>query len=378
MPGREQLSRIMCFLAAGLCVVAAGALPASATDPSAAAPPGPPATASQPAGPLLLFGPTRPPTPQQTETVLAFTRQHLPEQYEQLRRLLSEDPDRAAPMVHRLYQLYVNVRRFPAEIREAAIGRYQANLAISWARRELRRSEDPAERKRLTERLAKLITQQFDHEQTVKEYEVKRYAQRVVELSAEVEQLRTNRSQVIAERMQRLLAPPPTTSSRPAAHPPSFAGRPLTPEQTAEVTAFTRQYMPELHRQLQKLQKDNPARATLLLRRVRPLVVRARRYPSEVREAAIDRHKMNISIFAAVGEIRRTEDPAKKEKLIRGLRELVAKQFDYDQPVKEFETKLLKQQLAETKAEVERRRRDRQQIIAERLARFSAPRPEAS
>lgn len=356
--------------AVGAALLAAAVVCAFATD----APPGRhPATARRPSGPVLLFAPRRAPTAQQTKVVLAFAREHLPEQYERLRRLLDEDSARAGPMIHRLYRLYVSVRRFPPEVRKAAVGRYQANAAIYWTLRALRRSTDPAERKTLTDRLRKLITQQFDHEQTVQEHQLERFAQRAAELKAEIERLRSDREKVIARRIERLLAPPPT--SRPARDPHAPPRRrPLTPEQAAEVMAFASKHMPELHQRLEKLRKDDLQRARPLMRRLRRLVVRIKPYPPKVREAAIARHKVNVTIFETVRRIRQAEDPAETRQLTQRLRELVGRQFDYDQPVKEFEISLLKQQLAEARLEVERRRRDRERIIAERLKRLlSAP-----
>ncbi len=139
--------------------------------------------------------------------------------------------------------------------------------------------------------------------------------------------------------------------------------RQLSAEETEEIMAFIKEYAPRAYEPLKQLLETNPRRAQPLLRRMYRLYLRVQAYPPTVRAAAVNSHMLNLPIFKALGDLRRAKDPQEKKRLGDHLRELVAQRFDHDQVVREYEVERLEKRLADFKAEVERRRKNRQRII---------------
>ena len=151
--------------------------------------------------------------------------------------------------------------------------------------------------------------------------------------------------------------------------------RALPPEQLAEVMEFAKKYMPDLHEQLVKLQKDDPARARVLMRSVSRLYWEVRFYPENVLKAAVERHRANIAIFQARREYGEASPGAERDRIVAKLRELLGTQFEQDVIVKKYEIERLEKHLAELKQRVDEYQRERDTIIKERLERLLAPPP---
>lgn len=159
-----------------------------------------------------------------------------------------------------------------------------------------------------------------------------------------------------------------TTRSGPASrsHRPMGSGTALPPEQLDEMMAFLKEHMPELHQRLDRLRSESRPASQRLIGSTWQLYNRVRNYPPEIQTAAISRHQLNVSIFQAVADYQQAP-PAEKETRRTRIRELLAKQFEHDQVVKEYEVKRLTQQLANLRAELEERSKSRDRIIQERL-----------
>jgi hypothetical protein len=162
---------------------------------------------------------------------------------------------------------------------------------------------------------------------------------------------------------------PPATApaaSRPT-HPrwrPRASRGELTDEQKAEIMAFAKEYMPELYAQLKKLEKDDPRQARRLLQQLYWVYRRVQRYPAgEVRKAAVARRRVSVEIYKVRKAYGETTDKAQKAKLREQLTKLVGERFDYDQIVKEYDVKRLEKQLADLKAEIAERGRNRARTI---------------
>jgi hypothetical protein len=152
----------------------------------------------------------------------------------------------------------------------------------------------------------------------------------------------------------------------------------VTDEQKAEIMAFAKEYMPELHAQLVKLQKDDPRQARRLLGQLDRVRRRVQRYPAgEVRKAAIARRRLGVEIYKVRKAYGETADKAQKAKLREQLTKLVGERFDYDQIVKEYDVKRLEKQLADLKAEIAERRRNRSEAVAALVEQLLSP-PTAS
>ena len=171
------------------------------------------------------------------------------------------------------------------------------------------------------------------------------------------------------------LATAPATSrpARPRWRP--RGGRaPLTDQQKAEIMAFAKEYMPELYAQLDKLQKDDPRQARRLLLQLQWVWRRVQRYPAgEVRKAAVARRRLSVEIYKVRKAYGEATDKAQKAKLREQLTKLVGERFDYDQIVKEYDVKRLEKQLADLKAEIAERRRNRAKTVAAIIERLLSP-----
>jgi len=163
-------------------------------------------------------------------------------------------------------------------------------------------------------------------------------------------------------------------ASRPARRWTGRMRRALSPEQEAEMMAFTKKYMPELHKQFEQLAKQDPRKAARVRQQMYWLWRRVQRYPAgTVREAAVARQRINVDVYKVVRTYRQTADAGEKTKLRKELTSLLGRRFDYDQVVKEYDVKLLEKQLAELKAEVVRRRNSRREVITDAVTRLLTP-----
>jgi len=315
---------------------------------------------------------------QQKSDVLAFAKAHLPDEYARLQRLSRGDPAHATPAFARLYRLYLNVRRYPADVRDAAIDRHKVYREIYDTVHQLQRAGAPADKAPLLARLRTLLGRQFDREQVIREYEVKRLAQRVTDLATQLKRRKGERDKVIEQRLRKILQGPPKPSTRPTTRPKPRPGRgtfrPLDEKRRREVIAFAHKHMPELVQRLEKLTRTKPQRARVAMRQLHDLIRRIRAMPAAVGDAAIAVHKLNVAVHTAGARARRAAEPAEKDKLTGQMRALLRKQFDHEQVVDEFMVKRLGQQLAFLKTELRRRRRERAEIIAKRAERLAAPR----
>ena len=159
---------------------------------------------------------------------------------------------------------------------------------------------------------------------------------------------------------------------------PRGARAALTDQQTAEIMAFAKEDMPELYAQLVKLQTDDPRQARRLLQRLQRVWRRVQRYPvGEVRKAAVARRRLGVEIYKVRKAYGEATDKAQKAKLREQLTKLVGERFDYDQIVKEYDVKRLERQLADLKAEIAERRRNRTKAVAAIMERLLSP-PTAS
>jgi hypothetical protein len=167
-----------------------------------------------------------------------------------------------------------------------------------------------------------------------------------------------------------------TAASTPAPRWGARTRRAIPADQEAEMMAFTKQYMPELHKQFQQLEKDDPPRAARVHQQMYWLWRRVQRYPAgPVRDAAVARQRINVDVYKAARAYRQTADDGEKAKLRKELTELLGRRFDHDQVVKEYDITLLEKQLAELKADIERRRKNRTEVIADSVTRLLASLP---
>ena len=110
------------------------------------------------------------------------------------------------------------VQRYPAgEVRKAAVARHLLGVEIYKVCRAYHEAADEAQKAKLREQLTKLVGERFDHDQIVKEYDVKRLEKQLADLKAEIAERRRNRAERIATSMKQLLRVP--TPGRPPGRP---------------------------------------------------------------------------------------------------------------------------------------------------------------
>ena len=153
---------------------------------------------------------------------------------------------------------------------------------------------------------------------------------------------------------------------------PLFEDR-FTEEKLKEVMAFAKKHFPEEHERLEALRKESPRQFRRAIRRMWWLYKRVQHLPEKIQAAAVAKHRLNIAIFRMHRQIIQTDNQAEKAKLKKQLLDLLGKQFDNDQTIKEYKVKRLAQELAKLKAEIEQRKKDRKKIISKRLELLMKP-----
>ena len=148
-------------------------------------------------------------TEDKVKEVMAFAKKRFPEEYERLEALRKENPHQFRRAIRRMWWLYRRVRHLPEEIQAAAVAKHRLNIAIFQTRREFLQTDDQAKKAKLTKKLGSLLEKQFDNDQTVKEYMIKRLEQQLAELKAEIKQRKKDRKKILTERLERLLRPGP-------------------------------------------------------------------------------------------------------------------------------------------------------------------------
>jgi len=142
-----------------------------------------------------------------------FIAQYLPELDARLKVLRKDNPDEARQLTQQVWWLWRRVRRYPPEIRKVAVEWHKLNVEIWTVARTARDTTDPAQRKESLERLRKLLRQQMDADQVLKEYDIKRLEAQLAEVREEVRRRRAERDKIIEERLARMLAPRPTATA---------------------------------------------------------------------------------------------------------------------------------------------------------------------
>ena len=126
--------------------------------------------------------------------------------------------------------------------------------------------------------------------------------------------------------------------------------------------------------ELEELLESDPRRALPRLHHVRGLYQRMSRYPEDVREAAMKSWRLSLDLFRLRGEHGRADDEGEKARLVKSMRALLGRQFDYDQVVRGYDIKRVDRHIKELRAEVRRRRKDRNKIVEEKLGELLRPR----
>ena len=143
---------------------------------------------------------------------MAFAKENAAELYERALALQKQDPQRAAVLMDDLYRLYRHAQEYPPEVRRPVLEKQRLNVAIYRELREFRQADSDKRREEAKTQIQQLLGAQFDAEQAIRDYDVKRLAKQLEELKAQLDQHKQNRAGIISDRLNRLLKSPATAS----------------------------------------------------------------------------------------------------------------------------------------------------------------------
>lgn len=141
----------------------------------------------------------------------------------------------------------------------------------------------------------------------------------------------------------------------------------ITEEQEQEVLNFLKEHRPEQYERATKLRDDHPRRYRWIIRTWWYFIQKVQHMPPELRDATIRERDAQVRIIKRVREIRRTDDPAKKEKLKQQLRKDVTDHFEAEQTLRKQRLDRLIEQIDRIKSELKERREQREKIVEERV-----------
>lgn len=178
--------------------------------------------------PRMRPGPFGPLTEEETEKVLAFMAEHLPELHERLQTLKEENPARFRAYMRRLrfeVRRLERLRRHDPEAFKGALAEKRLHLEVWHLVVRYRRAEDEPRREAIRDELEDVLERLFEAETVAREGEVRRLEERLKHVRERLKKRTANRDRIIEERLERLLSGErpesrPKRRHRPADAPP--------------------------------------------------------------------------------------------------------------------------------------------------------------
>ncbi len=165
--------------------------------------------------------------PQERQELMEFLRQNMPELARQLEALHKANPAVAERQFRQIEGLYRRVKDYPPELRQAALARGWLNVAILRTAQQLRAAK-PEDKPKLEERIKALISEQFDKEMIVRQYELERLTKQLAKLQEQLDQHKANRDKIIQNKLQRVERW--TSATQPGSQPASQPATENSPE----------------------------------------------------------------------------------------------------------------------------------------------------
>jgi ribosomal protein S15P/S13E len=174
--------------------------------PALRAHPGGTMAGSRPRG----FGPRRRQriTEEQEQAVLDFLKQHRPGEYEWAIKLPDDDPRRRRVIRTWWYDVIQKVQHMPPKLRDATIRERDAQVRIVKRIREIRRTNDPAEKEKLKQQLRKDVADHFEAEQELREQRLALLIEQIDRIRSELKERREQRDKIVKERVEEWLKRP--------------------------------------------------------------------------------------------------------------------------------------------------------------------------
>lgn len=167
--------------------------------------PGEPARSKDRPAPPRRYGYMARLTEQQETELLAVLKDNLPEDYERLMKLKESNPRAYRWALAAAWRRYLSVKSYPPEIQQAIRTQQTARLKSWKLSRRYRDAKDESDKQALRSELLKVMGQEFDAEQKVREYRLAQLAERIKQLRADLKERSERRDEVIGENLKRLL-----------------------------------------------------------------------------------------------------------------------------------------------------------------------------
>jgi gas vesicle protein len=197
MPDKAKLALTVVLVAGAAAVLIAQPAGPEARDANSRSPKAVRAEANRPI-PLV--------TDQQEADLLRALEEKRPEEAKALKKLKEESPREYRIQLAEAYKNYQFVKDMPPEIQRAHETQVRVRVEAWRTSREYLAAVDPALKDRLHSRLQELLGQEFDADQTIRDYRLNQLEEQLKQLRAELKERADRRSQVIGQSLQELLA----------------------------------------------------------------------------------------------------------------------------------------------------------------------------
>jgi len=145
-------------------------------------------------------------TEKQEAELLAAIKKRRPEYYEELMRLKEETPQRYRWAIARVWRLHQRWQYLPQEAREAAATHHDLRVKAAQMIYQWQQAKDPEKKARLKKELHNVLAEQFDAQQTLREYQLVEFEKRIKHIRQELQARAKDRDKIIAERLEELLS----------------------------------------------------------------------------------------------------------------------------------------------------------------------------
>jgi ATP-dependent Lon protease len=171
----------------------------------------------------LPKGPGPTVTEQQEADLLRALEEKRPEEAKVLKKLKEENLREYRFALAEAYRAWQFWKDMPADVQKAHEAQVRAKVEAWRVSRDYLAATDPAQKDKLHARLQELLGQEFDADQTIREYRLGQLEEQLKRLRNELKERADRRSQVIDQSLQELLS----TKVRPEVRRP-LDGRPRT------------------------------------------------------------------------------------------------------------------------------------------------------
>ena len=172
-----------------------------------------------------------------------------------------------------------------------------------------------------------------------------------------------------------------TPATQPATNPASGGAERvnLAGEQESAVMAWLQAERPGYHKLMLELKETDPDRYSDRLPTLMKIMLHQQLMSPQERDATNDEREKQVMVAQIAGRMRQVSDDSARAELKKQLNHAISIQFDAEQALREIRLNELEARIKEIRQELDRTRKEREEIIAGRLRRWlKAARPIAT